>query len=90
MSTIWKYPLEVNGIQRVSMPRGAKILCVQPQFGAVCLWACVEEKNPIVQRTILIAGTGHPLPDGDATLEYLSTFQIDGGALVFHAFELIA
>ena len=33
-------------------------------------------------------GTGNPMPDEPG--EYIATFQMHGGALVFHAFELRA
>lgn len=88
MKTIWKFPLAVTDGQVVAMPAGARILTVHPQGDHVCLWALVESNAPTVTRRIAIVGTGKPAPDwGD--LKYISTFQIHGGALVFHAFELV-
>jgi hypothetical protein len=88
MKTIWKFPLAVTGAQAIAMPAGARILTVQPQGDHVCLWALVESNAPTLKRHIAIVGTGNPAPEwGD--LKYIATFQLQGGALVFHAFELV-
>ena len=84
---IWKYPLGLNDRQALTMPPGAKLLTVQAQgeYGA-CLWALVDERLPDAEtRTIAIYGTGTPIPDEPG--DYIATFQIMGGELVFHAFE---
>lgn len=84
--SIWKFPVEVTGEQLVAMPHGAKILTIAVQMGAICLWA---EVNPDVagrhHRTISIFGTGHPMPDDPGA--YIGSFMLDGGALVFHAYD---
>jgi hypothetical protein len=38
-------------------------------------------------REIIIHGTGHLVPRDD--LSHISTFQLMGGTLVFHAFEVV-
>ena len=81
--TIWKFPLEVTDEQTVQVPEGAQLLSVQTQYGKPCLWALVDpqaEKKPCVIQTY---GTGHPVTHIDM---YLSTYQMEGGALVFHVF----
>ena len=85
MQTIWKFPLDVTGYQRVNMPAKAKILCVQTQGGYPCLWAQVESTSEVEPRAFVIAGTGHPQDTGG---KYIGTFQLHGGELVFHAFEV--
>lgn len=82
--TIWKFELEPFG--EVLMPVGSEILHVAAQGDTACLWALVDpaaEKEP---RGFIVAGTGHPLPD--MAMEYVGTFHLYGGALVFHVFEL--
>lgn len=81
---IFKYPVVVTDHQVVRMPEGAKILCVQMQGASPCVWAMVDEQQASENRDVYIFGTGHPLPD--IPLTYIGTFQIHGGALVFHAF----
>ncbi len=51
------------------------------------LWAMVDEKAGITLRTFATYGTGNPMPDGNPG-EYVGTYQINRGALVFHVFEL--
>jgi hypothetical protein len=93
--TIWKFPLAVTTRQTIEIPLPAKPLAVQPQ-GAdrVCLWAEVDPASEKCEVTILIFGTGHQLPEPldlgpEEYLRHLDTFQLHGGALVFHAYELV-
>jgi hypothetical protein len=89
MRTIWKYKLGPDARQNVFfIPRGAEVLTVQhqPHTDSVCMWAIVEDTNEVERRQFLIAGTGHELPP--AKLDYVGTFQIDGGSLVFHVLEV--
>jgi len=81
---VFKYPLTVADTQDVLLPAGAKVLTAQEQHGVVCLWALCEPSAPLVPRTINIHGTGHTVSD-DAG-DYVSSFQMLGGSLVFHVF----
>lgn len=84
---IWKYELGVIDEQHLFLPVDAKILTVQMQYGICCLWALVNEENTAKElRKIAIYGTGNPLPDNPG--EYIATFQMHGGDLVFHVFEV--
>lgn len=85
MKTIWKFPLKVTDVQTMRIPLPATVLAVQVQGDSVCLWAEVDPGSDKALVTILIAGTGNPLPEGKT--RYISTFQLSGGALVFHAYE---
>lgn len=89
MKKIFKYPLEITDTQFVELPLGAKILTAQMQGNQLCLWAVVNTLPEAVKknRRIEIIGTGNPMPTGD--LEYISTFQMMGGGLIFHVFENI-
>ena len=89
MKTIWKFPLRVDDEQIVSMPDNAHILCVQAQSGTPCLWALVNPDNPPRDRKILIAGTGHTREDLDGLVNYIGTFQMYAGDLIFHVFESV-
>ncbi len=83
--TIWKYALEVTDLQIIRLPFGARPLGVQLQFGEPMLWAMVDPSAPLEARSIVTLGTGNPF-SGIAG-EYLGTYQLTGGALVFHVFE---
>jgi len=85
---IYKWMLDILDRQTVMMPRGAKLLDVQVQNATPCLWALCEPLAPKESRCIAIYGTGRLLV-GDPG-EYIASFQLSGGALVFHAFEIRA
>lgn len=84
MQTIYKYPLRIEDEQEIEMPSAAKFLSVQVQPGVgPCLWALVDTDNIPSKRMIQIRGTGHP---ANGVGEYIDTFQMHNGGLVFHAF----
>lgn len=98
MKKIWKYALDADNLQTVKMPVGAKILTAQTQMveglrrpqRRVQLWVLVDVGDgglvEYEDRVIAIYPTGEPLPDEPG--EYVSTFQIDNGSLVFHVFDV--
>lgn len=85
MKTIFKYPLVVTDEQKILVPVGAEILCVQMQRDVPCLWAEVNVEETMREyREIFIHGTGHKY---NPHKRYIGTFQKFDGALVFHVFE---
>lgn len=85
MRTIFKYPLHTKDEQIVSMPRDAKILCIDEQGGfQLCLWAEVETSAEPCYRLISIHGTGHPMDDSTPT--YVGTV-LSGNGLVWHVYD---
>lgn len=85
MKAIWKYPIQITGIQVISAPKDAKPVHVglDPQ-GTPCIWALgtpEEEKDDI---TILMFGTGHPIHPTITEKEHIGT--IVQGAFVWHVF----
>ena len=86
--SIYKYELEITDNQNILLPIGAQILTVQNQNGKACLWALVDPNKETEARHIEIFGMGQPvLSDMGTSREYISTFQMHGGQLVFHVFE---
>lgn len=89
MQSVYKYPVSVHDIFTLELPEGARVLTVQAQGGAgVFLWALVDPDAPVEERAFRLAGTGHPINETNV-LKYINTFQLQGGALVFHLFEMI-
>lgn len=82
---IWKYMLKVEDEVTISMPAGADVLCVQLQNGSPCLWVKVDVQSKPTARRFYVVGTGHPMLV--KAKEYVGTFQMSGGQLVFHVFE---
>ena len=86
---IWKFPFPVQDQFRLTMPAGARILEVQVQNGQPVLWAIVSPDNPKESRPFILLGTGHPWHTGTPDeYDHLGTFQLVGGTLIFHLFEL--
>ena len=83
---VYKYELEITDEQTIRLPFNAELLTVQMQGDKCCLWALVDPRNELNERTICIYGTGQPIPN-EIRLKYISTFQIPHLGLVFHAFE---
>jgi hypothetical protein len=84
-SRIYKWTLSITDRQDLPLPKGARVLTVQVQGGMPQLWALVDPAAPIVHRTFDTYGTGHGMPDQPG--EYVGTYQMEDGALVFHVFE---
>lgn len=90
MRTIHKYQFSINDTVAIPMPRGAEILDVQVQHDTPCMWAIVETTAPIDMAHFLIRGTGHALPEATSKVDYVATFQVRGGMLVFHMFRAVS
>ena len=85
MRTIYKYPIETTDTQIVMMPQQAKILTVQVQHGRPCLWAEVNTIFAPERVVIETYGTGHQILRGKR--EYIGTYQLYGGDLIFHVYR---
>lgn len=90
MKRIYKYTLDIDDEQNISMPYHAEILTVQNQHGSLCLWAIVDdEEQGIEERRFAIYGTGNPAQL--ATIDgYIGTAQQMNGTLIWHVFEITA
>ena len=91
---IYKYQLRVTDHQLVELPEGAEILTIQIQSHQPVLWALVDIENAATNkfddRSIVIIGTGNPIPvKYNKKLQYLDTFQMADGRLIWHVFELM-
>lgn len=83
MTTIYKYSLDICGVQIIEMPAGARPLCIQVQNGAVQLWAMVDSDKELEHRSIVMLGTGWRVEQPEE-LDYIDTVQL--GNFVWHFF----
>lgn len=83
--TVWKFELETSDQQTIRVPQGARFLKLDVQYGNPVCWMLVDRDNQKVDFKIRIVGTDRPANIGN-TYVYLGTYQMVGGALVFHAF----
>lgn len=101
---VLKWPLEAStASQSVRLPADARILHVNVDGGdwqaerppMVCLWTLSDRKEPEVERTFVIAGTGDVLHAGwryVGTAKHVGPDVLGIGAgqvLFWHVFELV-
>lgn len=82
---IFKYPIVPRDEFTIEMPQGAQPLSVDTQGGQPQLWCLVDPGAPMELRRFFVRGTGHDAA-GMQNHRFLGTFQLQGGALVFHCF----
>lgn len=88
IKTIYKYDLMMLDVQVVQLPIGAEILTIQEQYEEPKLWVLVDPNQGIKESIVIeMLGTGHHF-DGSRKRQYINTFQLQGGSLVFHCFKL--
>ena len=87
MRAIWKFPIHATPAVAIKMPAGAEILSVQVQNGEPCVWAIVDPEALSETRMFRVIGTGWEVESFDG-LKFTGTFQLQGGSLVFHLFEV--
>jgi len=83
---IFKYPLKVTDRQHIAMPLNTELLGVQVQHGQPVLYAIVNDARAKHNYEIITVGTGQELPAGLEADDYVGTYQLEGGDLVFHVF----
>ncbi len=88
MQSVFKYTIPMENYFSLNLPLGAKILTVQEQHGKPQLWAFVKQGERNEKRNFCLAGTGHPIEENPATLNYIGTFQSAGGGFIGHVFEI--
>lgn len=87
MKVIYKYELPESQTKCIiEMPEGAKVLTVNLQFNALCIWALVDITKPYETREFYVTGTGHP-GDFSNQYKYIDTVQFSGGQYIYHIFE---
>jgi len=87
MEQIFKYPMQVTEEQTIEMPLGSQILTVQTQHEIPCIWAKVDPSKDMVDSRIRTFATGQLIPKNFHG-KHIGTYQLKGGALVFHVFQL--
>lgn len=86
MKRIYKYTIAKADRSSIAMPEDAYVRSVQVQHGDICLWAEVNPNARLVDRSVLVVGTGHDLPSDVDFYAYIGTVQLHGGSLVFHVY----
>lgn len=86
MQTIWKCELDPNKGFIIDIPRVHTILSVAVQKGKPVLWAMVDPRTDIIEKTVKVIGTGWRLTEGEFLGRFVGTFLLESDGLVFHVF----
>ena len=89
MLRVLKYEIEIGDYFEIEMPNGAQILKAECQHNIPYLWVLADLERLSVKKTFRFAGTGHPINHRKDELQFVSTFQMEKGNLIFHIFEVI-
>lgn len=82
---IWKFPTTVTAVDRVEMPRGAKLLHVGVQGQTIVnVWAEVDLDEPFTTRRLAHVTTGAEPPD----TPYVGTYHLVDGGFVGHIYDM--
>ena len=92
MKTIFKYDVPINDYFIQEIPEGAEFLTAFEQGSEAQMWFVVDTDKPLVEKKFRIFGTGAKMPDTyewktDPYLNYLTTFPMENGNLIWHLFE---
>jgi hypothetical protein len=83
MPVIWKFPLDhKSGPQTVKGPGLGVALHFDHQVGELFAWMKVHPGEDEVERRLLIAGTGHEIPD-----DWRHVGSVQSGGFVWHLFQ---
>ena len=66
MRTIWKYPLDMRGWNRVPIGPDAKVVlaAIDPASGAPAIWVDLDPDTDRGERQFAVIGTGHDIEPG--------------------------
>lgn len=89
MITIYKYDIPKGGYFELELPVGAKILTTQVQYEIPRIWVLgdTEEKFEVRYFKLIATGRNYKI-DPNKIKQYIGTFQMEEGALIFHLFEV--
>ena len=85
MKRIYKYPVPVDDKFVLELPLGSMVLTVQMQKSEPQIWVLCNPDAIKVKRYFYVYGTGMEV--SEKALNYIGTFQMLAGGLIFHLFE---
>lgn len=85
MKTIYKYPIQ-DDFTVLELPKDAEILTIQTQNGKPFIWVLHNPNEPKVRWEFIIKATGENIEEDLSKKNYIGTFQMMEGMLVWHLF----
>lgn len=87
MNTIYKYLVQ-PGLTWLRLPAGAEFLTVQVQHNEPQMWFQLDPEEKLADKRCFQAVATGEVFESKPTDKYLGTFQLMGGAIVFHLYEV--
>ena len=87
MKKVFKYELEIKDIQTIKSFGSFEPLCIQMQNDRPVLYALVDDESVIKKYRFVTYGTGHDVNPFVTKENYIGTYMICRGELVFHVFK---
>jgi len=84
---VYKYPVLMDDTFAIMLPKRHRVLSVQVQNGQPQIWVLVDLDGETEEVKFHLAGTGNLIAGDAPSWTYIGTFQMSGGALVFHLFQ---
>jgi hypothetical protein len=86
MEKIYKFPIQPNHSFRINANFPATPLCVKTIFNIPYVYILINsDVEDVIERKFMVVATGEAFDSED--WEYLGTFLIDDGSLVFHVYK---
>ena len=70
----------------VEIPSGGELVKVDIQKNSISLWGVVNPLVSAIERRFQLMGTGHDIVENS---NYVDSFYMADGSLVWHLFELL-
>lgn len=87
MHKVYKYELNFNDTQYISLPYGTEILSVGNQFEKLCMWVKFNtDEEMLFEFKIYVIGTGNQIPLPSKNINFIGTVMFGGGKEVYHVF----
>ena len=83
MKAVWKFKIDPDS-DYIDVPEDAQFMHVDYQGAELMVWALVSVEVSLVQRKIIVVGTGFEITDPHLK-SYIGTVRRNG--LVLHVFE---
>lgn len=87
MKTVHKFPV-LPGYLSLVLTEGAQVLHVGVQRGQPFIWVLLDPTATARTYQFQSFGTGHNVEDHITKDQYIGTFMLEGGGLVFHLFQV--
>ena len=89
MKRIFKYELQIADSQKIKTHTCFEPISIEMQNQKPVMYAIVDDETPVQKVVLRTYGTGFQLDDYETRDNYIGTYMLIGGDLVYHVFKHI-